>query len=377
MVVIRAFKKCHFFHQFTKYFPILGGTADITVHKLTTDGTLEELFPATGGPLGGISVDGEYEKLLEKIGGKGILKEFAKISMEDFLSILKEFEAKKREVSDKVVRIKMPLKFDQCVRKKHQGGLAKALQNSIYAETISYKNHKLCLQLSEFEKLFKNAIDGIIKCVANILANKDFDDVKDIIMVGGFSDCKLIQRALREKIKTRHFIIPDEAGLAVLKGAVYFGHIPNAISRRAARYTYGVQICRKFKPGEDPEDKKITVGGTVRCKDVLHPLVKRGDRIEPGHEYTIVCHSLKPSQGKIECGIYVSMEVNPKFVDEKGCRLLGKVTVLLPPGVNNAEIEEIITFGETEITFRARQLETGRLFETKFDMLDENSDSKK
>lgn len=331
---------------------------------------MEELLPATGGPLGGISVDGEYKKLLETIGGKGILEAFAKISMEDYLSIFKEFEAKKREVSDKVVRIKIPLKFDHCVKNKI-GGLAKALQNSIYGERITYKNNKLCLQLSEFEKLFKNAIDGIIKCVADIFTNKDFDDVKDVIMVGGFSDCKLIQKALREKFKTRNFIIPTEAGLAVLKGAVYFGHLPNAISRRAARYTYGIQICRKFKPGEDPEDKKITVGGIDRCKDVLHPLVKRGERIEPGCEYPVVCHSLKPSQGKIECGIYVSKEVNPKFVDEKGCRLLCKVSVQLPPGVNNAEIEEIITFGETEITFRARQLETGRLFETSFDMLDE------
>lgn len=337
---------------------------------------MEELLPATGGPLGGISVDGEYEKLLETIGGKGILKEFAKISMEDYLSILKEFEAKKREVSDSLVRIKVPLKFDHCMREKTAGGLSKAIQNSIYRNSVTYKNHKLCLQLSEFEKLFQNTINGIIKCVADILANKNFDDVKDIIMVGGFSDCKLIQRALREKFNTRHFIIPDEAGLAVLKGAVYFGHLPNAISRRAARYTYGIQICRKFKPGEDPEDKKVTVDGMERCKDVLHPLVKRGERIEPGCEYPVVCHSLKPSQGKIECGIYVSKDVNPKFVDEKGCRLLGKVTVQLPPGVKNAEIEEVITFGETEITFRARQLETGRLFETSFDMLNENNNSK-
>lgn len=373
MVVVHPFYKLSFFHQITDFYPILGGTADITVHKQTTDGTLEELLPATGGPLGGTSVDGEYEKLLETIAGKGILKEFAKISMEDFLSILKEFEAKKREVTDKSVKIhvKIPLKFDKLVKKKYQGGLVKALKNSVYGESITYKNNKLCLQLSEFEKLFKNVIDGIIKCVADIFANKEFNDVKDIIMVGGFSDCKLIQKALREKFNTRHFIIPEEAGLAVLKGAVYFGHLPNAISRRAARYTYGIQICRKFKPEEDPEDKKITVGGMERCKDVLHPLVKRGERIEPGFEYPVVCHSLKPNQGKIECGIYISKEINPKFVDEKGCRLLGKVTVQLPPGVNNAEIEEIITFGETEITFRARQLETGRLFETSFDMLDE------
>nr|XP_034316125.1 heat shock 70 kDa protein 12B-like [Crassostrea gigas] len=366
-----------------------GGTADITVHKRTADGTLEELYPATGGPLGGTSVDSEFEKIFEEIAGKDILKSFAKESMEDYLAMLRDFEAKKRDSSganesnksdgpaqETKVRIVIPLKLNNYIRERIPGGISKALQMSNYKESITYNNYKLCLKLPIFKKLFQNAIDGIIKCVADVLANKDFDDVTNIIMVGGFSECKFVQAALREKFKTRDFIIPADAGLAILKGAVYFGHLPNAISRRAARYTYGIQICRKFKPGEDPEHKKITVGGMERCKDVLHPLVKRGERIEPGCEYPVVCRSLKPSQGKIECGIYVSKEVNPKFVDEKGCRLLCKVSVQLPPGVNNAEIEEIITFGETEITFRARQLETGRLFETKFDMLDENSDSK-
>lgn len=372
-----------------------GGTADITVHKRTVDGTLEELYPATGGPLGGTSVDSEYEKIFEEIAGKDILKSFAKESMEDYLAMLRDFEAKKRDSSganksessganksdgpaqETKVRIVIPLKLDKYIKEKIPGGISKALQMSNYKGSITYNNYKLCLKLPIFQNLFQNAIDGIIKCVAKVLANKDFDDVTNIIMVGGFSDCKFVQAALREKFKTRDFIIPADAGLAILKGAVYFGHLPNAISRRAARYTYGIQICRKFKPGEDPEHKKITVGGIERCKDVLHPLVKRGERIEPGCEYPVVCHSLKPSQGKIECGIYVSKEVNPKFVDEEGCRLLCKVSVQLPPGVNNAEIEEIITFGETEITFRARQLETGRLFETTFDMLDENSNSKK
>lgn len=356
---------------------------------------MEELYPATGGPLGGTSVDSEYEKIFEEIAGKDILKSFAKESMEDYLAMLRDFEAKKRDSSganksessganksdgpaqEPKVRIVIPLKLDKYIKKKIPGGISKALQMSNYKGSITYNNYKLCLKLPIFQNLFQNAIDGIIKCVAKVLANKDFDDVTNIIMVGGFSDCKFVQAALREKFKTRDFIIPADAGLAILKGAVYFGHLPNAISRRAARYTYGIQICRKFKPGEDPEHKKITVGGMERCKDVLHPLVKRGERIEPGCEYPVVCHSLKPSQGKIECGIYVSKEVNPKFVDEEGCRLLCKVSVQLPPGVNNAEIEEIITFGETEITFRARQLETGRLFETTFDMLDENSNSKK
>lgn len=54
-------------------------------------------------------------------------------------------------------------------------------------------------------------------------------------MVGGLSECKLIQDALRERFNTLHFIIPADAKIAVLKGAVYLGHLPNTISKLEKR----------------------------------------------------------------------------------------------------------------------------------------------
>ena len=62
-------------------------------------------------------------------------------------------------------------------------------------------------------------------------------DVGTIVLVGGFSECGLLQKTIREFFKGKKIIKPDEAGLATLKGAVYFGHIPEAISRRSAMYS--------------------------------------------------------------------------------------------------------------------------------------------
>lgn len=333
---------------------------------------MEELIPATGGPSGGTSVDKEYEKFLEKFVGEGSMRSFAKINLEDYLNVFRDFESKKREVkNDSKLKIKIPLAFDRYVKQCKKIGIKEVLQNLQYGDLVAYKAYKLWLDPSVHLTFFQKAIDGVIKCMENIITNKKFEDVTYIILVGGFSECTVMQNALRERFKSHRFIIPMDAGLAVLKGAVYFGHLPNAISRRVTRFTYGVQICPKFKPGEHPENKKITVDKMERCKDVLHPFVKRGEQIKPGLEISTVCHSLKPQQGKVECGIYVSDRDNPKFVDEKGCRLLGKLIVTIPQSVYNAEIEEVIVFGETEITFRARQLESGKLFEAVFDMLDE------
>lgn len=69
----------------------LGRSVDIAVHERAEDGTLEKLFPLTKETSEGISVDDEYEKFMENIGGKGILKSFAKDYMEDYLIMRRDF----------------------------------------------------------------------------------------------------------------------------------------------------------------------------------------------------------------------------------------------------------------------------------------------
>lgn len=364
---------------YNNYFSLLGSTAKFTIHRQADDGTLEELLPTTSAPFGWTSVENEIKQFLEKIAGEGILEYLEKLDKTEYLLIMKDFENKTMDFGSgyKHVRIKLPLLFLRCVNERNLGGLSKTLQNSKYRDTVTYKNFKLCFKPLEFENLFQNVIDGMIECVSNILAEKDFYNVNDIIMVGGLSNSQFIQKALREKFKTRRFITPEEPELAVLKGAVYFGHLPKAISRRAACYTYGVQIFRKFRQGEDPEDKKITFNGLEQCKDVMYPLVKRGKRIEPGCLYSVECQSSIPYQESIQCGIYVSNCDNPQFVDEKGCRLLGEVTVMLPRGVTNAELEETIIFGETEIIFRVKELHTGKVFGTAIDPLEYKTSSER
>lgn len=43
-------------------------------------------------------------------------------------------------------------------------------------------------------------------------------------MVGGFSECEIVQDAIRKAFPECRVVVPHEAGLAVLIGAVLFGH---------------------------------------------------------------------------------------------------------------------------------------------------------
>ena len=83
---------------------------------------------------------------------------------------------------------------------------------------------------SKFKEFFKEAVDGIVRHINGILSENVCSDLRDIIMVGGFSECELNQKDLSEEFKAHQFRIPDNPGLAVLNGAVYFGHLTGVLA---------------------------------------------------------------------------------------------------------------------------------------------------
>lgn len=202
----------------------LGDSVDIAVHiKQDENGTLKETILVNRGQFTGISVDDEFEKFLETIGGKGIMNSFAEVNMNDYLAMLRNFEVKKfRELESEIIRISVPVTLDALINQKFKGGIPEALQNTSYGNDVTFSNHKLCISNSVFNTFFQNAINNISKFIEKILTKTG---IKDIIIIGRFADCKLVKDSLLEKFKTYRIIIPPEAGLASLKGAVYFGHI--------------------------------------------------------------------------------------------------------------------------------------------------------
>ena len=63
------------------------------------EGTLTELYRASGGPYGGIYVDKEYLKMYDAIFGKKAIGQLKKEDMAEYLTIIREFEVKKRTVT--------------------------------------------------------------------------------------------------------------------------------------------------------------------------------------------------------------------------------------------------------------------------------------
>lgn len=346
------------------------------MHQKCEDNTLEEVLPASGGPWGGKAVDDRFMNFLKELVGEKVWEEFKKKHMEDYLDIMRSFESKKRTIVPEKsgnTRMTLPQTLVKLSTKSHGVKSFKEViqKNDTHKNNVDYTTGKLVWDNDFFRGFFKKTIDGIVKHIDEIFQESEAKDVRIFVMVGGFSECSLVQYAIKKHFGDVSIIVPEEAGLAVLKGAVFFGHLPDAISRRSARYTYGIQTWPEFREGYHSKEKKVEIGKSVRCRDVFFKIVTKGEKVMPGYMKSQIFQALHNKESLLDCGVFVSDKKNPKYVDDPECRLLGHLQVPLNTEKQTVEtlIEETLIFGETELKFKAKDVYSGMQCEVIFDLL--------
>ncbi|XP_061183701.1 heat shock 70 kDa protein 12B-like isoform X1 [Saccostrea echinata] len=369
-----------------------GGTADITVHQLKKDGTLAELVPASGGAWGGTCVDQAFQDFLVELLGEDVMRIFKMDPeyVEDYFDFWQTFEIKKRsfETSKKeTFLLRLPVGLADIVADKmnKKGNITnkskqemtsdiimqEVIRNSRFKDELNFEHGKLQMKYAFFKQMF----DPTVKLLTDHLSklNKDIgEDLKVILMVGGFSECSIVQEAVREVFRDKcRVVIPNQAGLAVLKGAVYFGHQPYLISERVARYTYGIQTWPKFDKAVHKTSKFVMMEEEERCRDVFFRFIAKGERIKPGDKKSYIFNALKPGERALECGVFISTEEDPQYVDEKGCVKLGVLEVPLQSVRldGKLEIEESLIFGHTELQVTACNCHNKKEYKVTFDLL--------
>nr|XP_034300205.1 heat shock 70 kDa protein 12A isoform X2 [Crassostrea gigas]XP_034300206.1 heat shock 70 kDa protein 12A isoform X2 [Crassostrea gigas] len=212
----------------TKYILIdLGGvTANITVHQKCEDNTLEEVLPASGEPLGGKAVDDRFMNFLKELVGENVLEEFKKENMEDYNEITRSFETKKRTIKpDKSGNTRMPIPHalvKLCTKSHGVKSFIEVIQkNDTHRNNVDFITGKLVWNNDFFRGFFKKTIDEIVKYIDEIIRESEARDIRIFVLVGGFSECLLVQDAIKKHFGDVSIIIAEEAGLAFLKGAVF------------------------------------------------------------------------------------------------------------------------------------------------------------
>ena len=344
----------------------------MTVHELQTDGSIKEVSKVSGGPHGGIRVNQQFESLLEKLFGEQNVGKYRHEYPSDWLNLKNDFEAKKRGDrmldSDLMTNIRLPRSFVSLASNNQ----TRAMHN-YGSSNVTLKNGEyLALSSKMMKKLFEPTVELIKDHLKNLLQQPKLSKVKIMLLVGGFADSALLQQGIKSAFSGRiKVLVPNNASIAVVQGAVLFGKKPGRITERVVSTTYGAGYSSNFIPGVHPEEKKFIVDGVEKCNNLFELFVREDATVRFGQKITSIYNPLRADNTEIRFNFYSTTDPDSMFVTDPGMRKLGSVTVLSPDTWRGKDrkIEVSMEFGGTEITARARDVSSGNMAQTAIDFL--------
>ncbi|KAH3779868.1 hypothetical protein DPMN_157676 [Dreissena polymorpha] len=270
---------------------------------------------------------------------------------------MRTFELLKRDNGHDIsnnVTFRIPSSVNEIVCKLTGSSLKEVLKNSVYDTHVSVVRDKLRFASNIIVALFKGPIGSIIEHLESIFTNEDHN-INTIVMVGGFSESKYLQQQIRLAFPDKQVIIPEEAGLAVLKGATMFGYNMRQIETRISRYTFGLALTTSFDVHAHPINR-LVIEGPLKGKvfGLFSKLVEIGQALDAN---TCACtQTFVPQDGitYYDACLYASTSANPQFIDEPECFKIGSFVVNCTD--QNGEVGSTtlwMCFGGTEIVVLA------------------------
>ncbi|XP_060065880.1 heat shock 70 kDa protein 12A-like [Ylistrum balloti] len=352
-----------------------GGTVDITVHEVQDDLKLKELYMANGGEWGGIMVDTEFMKLLSEILGDQVVKKFKEENQADYLELQRTFEVKKRSISStqgSKITFALPISLLDTFEQMNPNVDISQRLKSKFDKDITWNLDKMRLDKNLAKKLYSKSVKTIIDHISDLLRKPEIEHIKAILLVGGYSECPLLQEEIEKKFPKKRLIIPKEAGLAVLQGAVINGHELDAITERISRLTYGVGTNMPFDSKIHDESRKFTDEGKTLCNGCFCVHVKQGEQVPVGligstERYWV----MEKDQTKLPVLVYTSKNPNPTYIDEDDCENIGEFIVEMTNtdrGLHRG-VDVEFTFGGAEIEVTAYDIHSREEHKAYFNFL--------
>lgn len=205
---------------------------DLSVFEVGEGSRLRQLHKPEGSACGGTLVDKAFQDLLMTVLGFDGLT--AVDNLENLL-LMREFERAKHAIGFATkISIKVPTTM------KEQ--LSVTLRNSRPEDELSMVRGQLMLSGKAAEAFFNKSIAGIVAAIETVLHSPEVGHVDAILLVGGFSESKVIQDAVKAAFPRENVLVPPSPSLPVVMGAVQFGHKQSTISARIAPFTYGIEV---------------------------------------------------------------------------------------------------------------------------------------
>ncbi|WAQ99599.1 HS12A-like protein [Mya arenaria] len=301
--------------------------------------------------------------LLADIVGNDVMADFSENKMMDNIDLFREFEVKKRSFSNQMsekITIKVPIALNEMFKEK-TGKNIKDHVNSLprYKDKLQWVGDKIRMEASIAKGLFNDACQSAAEHLKSLFSLPEVKSVDTVLMVGGFSESPILQDLIRKAVESlpdkKKLIVPKDPGLAVLKGAVIYGHDPSVIEERKCRYTYGVGTSFPFKKGVHPEQKKVVnSNGEEFCGGMFDAHVKIGQEVVRGEsQATRSYRPIKDTQTEIEFQFFATTDPEPTFTSDPNCTDIGKLTIDVPGSGLDRSVSIKMIFGDTEMHVEA------------------------
>jgi hypothetical protein len=322
------------------------------------------LHKASGGPWGGIYVDNNFLNFLEDLFGEQVMSCFKEECLEDYWDMLREFETNKRQVKyadsheqeKTYITFKLPLALREISKNENGKVLEELISSSTFSSDIVSKIDKIRVGVELVRKWFEGPVNDIVLHVEDLLKAPEVRQVSTLILVGGMADSPFVQEKIRYAFASKRLIVPTDAGLAVLKGAVVFGHDPLSISVRVMRYSYGIEMFQRFKRSTHKSSFRVKVDGKSYADNVFHVFVRAGDTVQFGQEITKMASPVNKESSLYP--IYRSLSSDPKYTTEPDCEMIGILSLrhYEQDDFKSKKVKLTMIFGNTELIVKAEEI---------------------
>lgn len=200
---------------------------------------MKEICKPSGSNNGGKNVDKQLLSCLEEIAGRNVIKTLE--TKGSFLDLLDEFENINNLLSSSSKKTKIAFKFplnllNELCKKQWGKEFQDILKDSKYHNKLVLVNDRMRIDRELIVKFISKVASDIVQDIKYALKKAKTVEIRTFIVVGGFSNSYVIRDTLKREFPDVETIYPPfDVDLAVVKGAVLYGHNP-----------YYIQPCSKL-----------------------------------------------------------------------------------------------------------------------------------
>uniref|UniRef100_A0AAU0MWD5 Heat shock protein family A member 12 variant X5 n=1 Tax=Urechis unicinctus TaxID=6432 RepID=A0AAU0MWD5_UREUN len=209
-----------------------GGTLDITAHEVLPETQVKELYRSNGGDLGASQVDRLFLELLDEIfDAKFVKLHKTKNPSDCFTNLINRFETVKKSLKSSdgsaTTAFRITANIVDLFHTEFKKKLLECVSKKSIERKIVVKNGMIKIPNAVLLAVFQPVVNDIVSYLEDLLKKTKLEGITTILMVGGFSNCDVLQEAIKTKFSDKYsVVIPKEADQVVMKGAVQFGHKP-------------------------------------------------------------------------------------------------------------------------------------------------------